>query len=82
VYKTANEGQSHAPKFKSTVVVDGITYSSANAYSSRRAAEQDVAKVALEGISKKINNWVSNKMNEEGFPPIYEVFVIPTELFL
>lgn len=76
VYRTVNEGQSHAPKFKSTVVVDGVTYASVNAYSSRRAAEQDVAKVALEGISRKINNWVTNKMNEEGFPPIYEEKVI------
>lgn len=76
VYRTVNEGQSHAPKFKSTVVVDGITYASVNAHSSRRAAEQDVAKVALEGISRKINNWVTNKMNEEGFPPIYEEKVI------
>lgn len=72
IYQTINEGQMHAPKFRSTVLVDGNTYISSNTFSSRRAAELDVAKVALEGISKKINNWISNKMSDEGFPPIYE----------
>ncbi|KAH7556958.1 hypothetical protein JRO89_XS11G0018200 [Xanthoceras sorbifolium] len=54
VYQTINEGFQHAPKFRSTVMVDGETYTSSNTFSHRKAAEQDVAKLALECISKKI----------------------------
>ncbi|KAL5826317.1 hypothetical protein ACOSQ4_018114 [Xanthoceras sorbifolium] len=65
LYQTINEGFQHAPEFRSTVMVDGETYTSSNTFSHRKAAEQDVAKLALECISKKIKN--------EECPPIIEV---------
>ncbi|XVE72196.1 hypothetical protein DITRI_Ditri11bG0019600 [Diplodiscus trichospermus] len=64
VYQTINEGSVHAPRFKSTVIVDGISYTSVKAFSQRKAAEQDVAKYALECISKKLK--------DEGCPLIRE----------
>lgn len=65
VYQTVNLGFQHAPKFRSSVLVDGMVYTSPNTFSHRKAAEQDVAKVALECISKKIR--------DEGCPLIREV---------
>lgn len=65
VYQSHNEGFQHAPKFRASVLVDGVTYSSPNTFSHRKAAEQDVAKIALECISKKIK--------DEGCPLINEV---------
>ena len=56
MYKTVNEGSQHAPKFRSTVVVDGQIYTSANTFLQRKIAEQDVSKLALEHISKKIKD--------------------------
>ncbi|KAF8390012.1 hypothetical protein HHK36_024533 [Tetracentron sinense] len=64
IYQTINEGFQHAPKFRSTVLVDGAAYKSINTYSQRKAAEQDAAKRALELISKKIK--------DEGCPLIRE----------
>ncbi|OMO95671.1 Double-stranded RNA-binding protein [Corchorus olitorius] len=64
VYQTVNEGPPHVPRFRSTVVVDGISYTSVNTFSHRKAAEQDVAKLALESIAKKIK--------DEGWPLIRE----------
>ena len=65
IYQTFNEGFQHAPKFRSAVLVDGETYKSPNSFSHRKAAEQDVARIALESISKKIK--------DEGCPLIREV---------
>lgn len=56
VYQSHNEGFQHAPKFRASVSVDGVTYTSPNTFSHRKAAEQDVAKIALECISKKIKD--------------------------
>ncbi|XP_059642708.1 double-stranded RNA-binding protein 4-like isoform X1 [Cornus florida] len=53
VYQTNNEGSQHYPRFRSTVKVDGSSYTSPSTFSHRKAAEQDVARVALEVISKK-----------------------------
>ncbi|KAA8547737.1 hypothetical protein F0562_004166 [Nyssa sinensis] len=64
IYQTINEGAQHAPKFRSTVLVDGSYYTSPNTFSHRKAAEQDVARVALDGISQKIK--------DEGCPLIHE----------
>ncbi|KAK3218426.1 hypothetical protein Dsin_012396 [Dipteronia sinensis] len=64
IYQTVNEGYQHAPRFRATVFVDGETYTSSNTYLHRKAAEQDVAKLALECISKKIK--------DEGSPLIIE----------
>ncbi|KAK9272942.1 hypothetical protein L1049_003321 [Liquidambar formosana] len=64
IYQTINEGYQHAPQFRSSVLVDGAAYTSPNTFSHRKAAEQDVAKLALECISKKIK--------DEGCPLIRE----------
>ncbi|KAK8631169.1 hypothetical protein V6N13_079930 [Hibiscus sabdariffa] len=63
IYQTFNEGLGHAPKFRSTVLVDGVTYISESTFSNIKAAEQDVAKHALECILKKIK--------DEGCPLIH-----------
>ncbi|CAK7339051.1 unnamed protein product [Dovyalis caffra] len=64
VYQTFNEGSSHAPRFRSTVWVDGAQYTSPNTFSHRKAAEQDVAKLALESILKRVK--------DEGCPLLQE----------
>ncbi|XP_007033051.2 PREDICTED: double-stranded RNA-binding protein 4 [Theobroma cacao] len=64
VYQTTNEGSLHAPRFRSTVLVDGTSYTSLDTFSHRKAAEQDAAKVALDCITKKIK--------DEGCPIIRE----------
>ncbi|KAK9271606.1 hypothetical protein L1049_001968 [Liquidambar formosana] len=64
IYQTINEGYQHAPQFRSSVLVDGAAYASPNTFSHRKAAEQNVAKLALECISKKIK--------DEGCPLIRE----------
>nr|XP_029120990.1 uncharacterized protein LOC105047090 isoform X2 [Elaeis guineensis] len=56
LYQTVNEGYPHAPQFRSTVMVDGATFVSSCTFSHRKEAEQDVAKLALEGISRKIKD--------------------------
>ena len=56
MYKIVNEGSQHAPKFRSMVEVDGQIYTSPNTFSKRKMAEQDVSKLALEHISKKIKD--------------------------
>ncbi|MED6194863.1 hypothetical protein PIB30_032518 [Stylosanthes scabra] len=50
VYRTENEGFAHAPKFRSTVVVNGREYKSRLTYSHRKEADQDAAEVALKRI--------------------------------
>ncbi|KAL5761686.1 hypothetical protein ACOSP7_017950 [Xanthoceras sorbifolium] len=62
--KTINEGFQHAPQFRSTVMVDGETYTSSHTFSHRKVAEQEVTKLALACISKKIKN--------EECPPIIQ----------
>ncbi|PSS35986.1 Double-stranded RNA-binding protein [Actinidia chinensis var. chinensis] len=62
IYQTVNEGVQHAPRFRSTVFVDGAYFTSPNTFTNRKAAEQDVATVALNGINQKIR--------EEGYPLI------------
>ncbi|KAK4552061.1 hypothetical protein RGQ29_032198 [Quercus rubra] len=56
LYKTVNEASLHAPKFRSTVEVDGQIFTSRNTFLKRKIAEQDVSKLALEHISKKIKD--------------------------
>ncbi|KAL2926510.1 Double-stranded RNA-binding protein 4 [Bienertia sinuspersici] len=73
IYYTVNEkGPQHFPQFRSTVEVDGDKYACLNTFSSRKAAEQDAAKIALEGISEKIKNCISKKTTDGGFPPVYQ----------
>ncbi|XVE78235.1 hypothetical protein DITRI_Ditri13aG0128200 [Diplodiscus trichospermus] len=64
VYQTSNEGPSHAPKFRSKVIVDGSCYVSGETRAYRKEAEEDVARHALECIAKKIK--------DNGFPVILE----------
>ncbi|KAI9100297.1 hypothetical protein K1719_024515 [Acacia pycnantha] len=64
IYHTPNEGSAHAPRFRATVLVDGKYYTSQNVFSVRKAAEQDVAKLAYELIVTKIK--------DEGLPDIFE----------
>ncbi|XP_028102681.1 double-stranded RNA-binding protein 4-like, partial [Camellia sinensis] len=55
VYETINEGGvPHEPRFRSTVRVDEASYISHDVFSQQKAAEQDVARVALDGITQKI----------------------------
>ncbi|MED6183849.1 hypothetical protein PIB30_041613 [Stylosanthes scabra] len=56
VYRTENEGFAHAPKFRSTVVVNEREYRSRLAYSHRKEAEQDAAEVALKRIMDDTSN--------------------------
>ncbi|KAK1395992.1 DsRNA-binding domain-like superfamily protein [Heracleum sosnowskyi] len=50
-YNTIKEGPSHEPSFKSTVIVDDVTYDSLPGFFSRRDAEQSAAEVALKALS-------------------------------
>jgi len=54
IYRTINEGSQHAPQFRSSVWIDGESYTSPHTFSHRKAAEQDIAKPELEGILLKI----------------------------
>uniref|UniRef100_A0A6M2EYW2 DRBM domain-containing protein n=1 Tax=Populus davidiana TaxID=266767 RepID=A0A6M2EYW2_9ROSI len=60
VYQTFNEGPAHMPRFRSTVWVDGARYRSQRTFLHRKAAEQDVANLALESIL--------NRVKDEGCP--------------
>ncbi|XP_061948483.1 uncharacterized protein LOC133671676 [Populus nigra] len=56
VYQTLNEGPAHMPRFRSTVWVDGARYRSQKTFLHRKAAEQDVANLALESILKRVKD--------------------------
>ncbi|XP_078157042.1 double-stranded RNA-binding protein 8-like [Carex rostrata] len=51
-YQTVKEGLSHDPIFRSTVVVNNVKYDSLPGFSTRKAAEQSAAEVALSEILK------------------------------
>ncbi|XP_039158200.1 LOW QUALITY PROTEIN: uncharacterized protein LOC120288336 [Eucalyptus grandis] len=65
IYDTRNEGSQHAPRYRSTVFIDGKSFTSPNTFSRKREAEQNVAKIALDLCSLK--------MEDEGSPLIPEV---------
>ena len=50
------ERPSNALRFSSTVEVDEATYTSPNTFLQKKIAEQDVAKIALEHVSKRIRD--------------------------
>lgn len=50
-YNTIKEGPSHEPSFRSTVIVNDVTYESLPGFFSRRDAEQSAAEVALKALS-------------------------------
>ncbi|KAJ0047643.1 hypothetical protein Pint_17019 [Pistacia integerrima] len=55
-YRIRNEGFTHAPKFKSCVLVNGKNYVSGGTFPKRKEAEQDAAKVGLENITETRND--------------------------
>ena len=72
IYRTMSEGPSNALRFRSTVEVDGATYTSPNTFlPKKKKTEQDVVKVALEHIS----NWI----RDEGYPLVHEIYYIMTK---
>ena len=56
IYRTMCERPSNALRFSSTVEVDEATYTSPNTFLQKKIAEQDVAKIALEHVSKRIRD--------------------------
>ena len=63
-----SERPSNALRFRSTVEVDEVTYTSPNTFLQKKKTKQDVTEVALEHISKRIR--------DEGCPLVYEVSYI------
>ena len=66
-----SEGPLNALRFRSTVEVDGVTYTSPNTFLPKKKIKQDVAKVVLEHIS----NWIRDK----GYPLVHEIHYIMTK---
>ncbi|XP_048140464.1 protein PRRC2C-like isoform X5 [Rhodamnia argentea] len=64
IYNTINEGSQHAPKYRSTVFVDGKSFTSPDTFPQKKEAEQNVAQIALDLLSQK--------MKDEGCPLIHE----------
>lgn len=50
VYQTTVEGYAHALRFKSVVSVGKRNFTSSNTFATRKSAEQDAAKLALEHL--------------------------------
>ncbi|CAI9113652.1 OLC1v1014291C1 [Oldenlandia corymbosa var. corymbosa] len=50
VYQSVNEGFDHAPKFRASVLVGETKYTSNSTFPDQKAADQDVAKLALESV--------------------------------
>ncbi|KAI5434497.1 hypothetical protein KIW84_021359 [Lathyrus oleraceus] len=55
-YRTQNEGASHAPEFRCSVLADGLVFTLPNTFFHIRAAEQEVSRVALVYLVKKIKD--------------------------
>lgn len=56
IYQTHNEGFAHLPKFRSTVWIDGMSYTSSNTFKQRKMAEMDVSKIAYFALLQKSKN--------------------------
>ena len=68
IYRTMSERPLNALRFMSIVVVDGATYTFPNTLlQKKKAIEQDVVKIAMEHVSKRI--W------DEICPLVYEVLL-------
>nr|GEY06772.1 double-stranded RNA-binding [Tanacetum cinerariifolium] len=55
-YHTVNEGSGHAPKFRCTVMVDGVSYTSPDTFQQRKAAEMDASRIAYFDLLQKLKN--------------------------
>lgn len=55
IYHTTNEGTPHAPMFRSTVVINGATYTSPNVFLHRKSSEMDAARIALLNLPLQFN---------------------------
>jgi hypothetical protein len=64
-FHSRNEGQSHAPKFRSSVMVDGLVFTTEQTFSHRKVADEEVSRSALE--------WLINKIIPEGYSLIAKV---------
>jgi hypothetical protein len=64
-FHSRSEGQSHAPKFRSSVMVDGLVFTTGQTFSHRKVADEEVSKSALE--------WLINKIIPEGYSLISKV---------
>ncbi|XP_048135653.1 double-stranded RNA-binding protein 4-like [Rhodamnia argentea] len=64
IYNTINEGSQHAPRYRSTVFVDGKSFTCPNTFPQKKEAEQNVAQIALDLLSQM--------MKDEGCPLIHE----------
>lgn len=70
-YITVNEGFTHAPKFRTKVLVDGSEYESKSTYPTKKQSEQAAAKLAYESIH--------NNVDANDFSLIYRVlFTCPS----
>ncbi|KAF5958399.1 hypothetical protein HYC85_005624 [Camellia sinensis] len=65
VYNTIKVEGQNPPRFRSTVLVNGAYYTSPFTFSNRKAAEQDVAKIALDGTAQKIKDEVCHLIRED-----------------
>jgi len=66
VYVTVNEWAQHDPRYRATVSVDGMNYTSPNLFTQRKAAEQDAARVAL--------LYLTEQPKDDEPPVVHEVF--------
>ncbi|AES99332.1 double-stranded RNA-binding motif protein [Medicago truncatula] len=59
-----NEGSIQAPAYRSSVMVDGLVFTSQLTFFHRKAAEQEVARFALEYLTKKVKDEAYSIMSE------------------
>ncbi|KAI7749043.1 hypothetical protein M8C21_009949 [Ambrosia artemisiifolia] len=53
VYQTRNEGSDHLPRFRSTVWVDGVSYTSSSTFHQRKMSEMDASRVAYIAVTQQ-----------------------------
>ncbi|XP_045832372.1 double-stranded RNA-binding protein 8-like [Trifolium pratense] len=53
-FHSRNEGESHAPKYRSSVLVDGFVFTTEQTFFRRKDADQEVSRIALEQLTNKI----------------------------
>ncbi|KAJ0753932.1 putative double-stranded RNA-binding domain-containing protein [Helianthus annuus] len=53
IYQTQNEGSEHLPWFRTTVWVDGVSYTSSNKFHQRKMSEADASRVAYNAVTQQ-----------------------------